>query len=678
MSDRLTWDLIIRDKATATISAFRKQLESLAKSESSDAEKGLDKVLKGVDGVAGGFQKATAFIGTGAYAMTHAAGAAQGLAASSVALSGVVGLLPGVFSAAGVGALTFKLGTSGMSQAFKDASGPAQKFQGDLKNLSHQQRNFVGFAAEQEGALKNLKHSIGDHMFVGLGKEIAPLADKYLPGVKTSLDKVGDSFNSAAKTEIGFLKQNGTVAKVKGLFSDSASAAGDFTKVLKPMSGIILDIVSASAHSLSGITSNLGHAGDSAEKFFDNFTDGGKGGQFAKWVGTGITSAEQLGSSFLSVGRIVANVFSAGGGSLKSPLGNLADDMKRVEKETESPAFKTGVKTVFGDISRASDDVQRSLPGLVKSFGPLVPTLGKIINGGGSAFGSELRTWTTLIRIGTPLISGFVMVLGPLAPVLGAVVPPILLASKGIRAWTAISGVVKLVKEWTVVQKLLDAELIANPIGLVVAAIALLAVGLVVAYKKSQTFRDIINGAFKAVAKNILNNINSILGVFGDLFGVLGHLPGKAGAPFRAMSGYIKTAQGKVNSLISAINRIPSHKNSKITITTLQQTETSSIAVKGGHLTKMATGGPVRANHPYIVGDGGRPELFVPTQSGTIIPKVPAGAGTPYGGGDVHYHLHYNGNLVGTPAQVRDALVDLVKRAPAGGAKFPASAVAAR
>jgi hypothetical protein len=38
-----------------------------------------------------------------------------------------------------------------------------------------------------------------------------------------------------------------------------------------------------------------------------------------------------------------------------------------------------------------------------------------------------------------------------------------------------------------------------------------------------------------------------------------------------------------------------------------------------------ATGGPVTAGQPYIVGEH-RPELFVPNQSGTILPSVPSGA----------------------------------------------------
>ena len=54
-----------------------------------------------------------------------------------------------------------------------------------------------------------------------------------------------------------------------------------------------------------------------------------------------------------------------------------------------------------------------------------------------------------------------------------------------------------------------------------------------------------------------------------------------------------------------------------------------------GRLTAMAHGGPVTKGEPYIVGDGGRPELFVPDSNGTILPSVPTstGGGTPFLGG---------------------------------------------
>ncbi|MEJ5889368.1 M23 family metallopeptidase [Pseudokineococcus marinus] len=52
----------------------------------------------------------------------------------------------------------------------------------------------------------------------------------------------------------------------------------------------------------------------------------------------------------------------------------------------------------------------------------------------------------------------------------------------------------------TAAQWALNAAMTANPIGLVIAALALLVGGLVFAYKNSETFRNIVDGALRAVA----------------------------------------------------------------------------------------------------------------------------------------------------------------------------------
>ena len=63
-------------------------------------------------------------------------------------------------------------------------------------------------------------------------------------------------------------------------------------------------------------------------------------------------------------------------------------------------------------------------------------------------------------------------------------------------------------------QWLLNAAMSANPIGLVVAAIAALVAGLVIAYKKSETFRDIVNavwGAIKDTATTVWAAIKDVV-----------------------------------------------------------------------------------------------------------------------------------------------------------------------
>jgi TP901 family phage tail tape measure protein len=56
-----------------------------------------------------------------------------------------------------------------------------------------------------------------------------------------------------------------------------------------------------------------------------------------------------------------------------------------------------------------------------------------------------------------------------------------------------------LTNGWTVAQNALNTALRANPIGLVITVLALLAAGLVTAYKNSETFRGIVNGVWAAL-----------------------------------------------------------------------------------------------------------------------------------------------------------------------------------
>ena len=68
-----------------------------------------------------------------------------------------------------------------------------------------------------------------------------------------------------------------------------------------------------------------------------------------------------------------------------------------------------------------------------------------------------------------------------------------------------------------VAQAGLNAVLKANPIGLVVAALAALAAGLVTAYKTSETFRNAVNSAFASVKKIAQNAIDTVVDWINEL-----------------------------------------------------------------------------------------------------------------------------------------------------------------
>lgn len=62
-----------------------------------------------------------------------------------------------------------------------------------------------------------------------------------------------------------------------------------------------------------------------------------------------------------------------------------------------------------------------------------------------------------------------------------------------MRAWSAATAI------QTGLQWLLNSALLANPIGLIIAAIVGLIAGLVLLYQNSETFRDIVNGVWESV-----------------------------------------------------------------------------------------------------------------------------------------------------------------------------------
>ena len=120
-------------------------------------------------------------------------------------------------------------------------------------------------------------------------------------------------------------------------------------------------------------------------------------------------------------------------------------------------------------------------------------------------------------ELGTALLPAFQAIVGQLASFAGIVsqnqstVKVLVVAIAGLAAavvgvnaamsaFQAISAIVKAsTVAWTVAQWALNVAMTANPIGIVVVAIAALVAGLILAYKNSETFRNIVDTAFAAI-----------------------------------------------------------------------------------------------------------------------------------------------------------------------------------
>jgi len=96
-----------------------------------------------------------------------------------------------------------------------------------------------------------------------------------------------------------------------------------------------------------------------------------------------------------------------------------------------------------------------------------------------------------------------------LAAVIGGLVVVVWAVNAATAAWAAVQGIVAVAtKVWAAGQWLLNAALSANPIGLVVIAIAALVAGLIYAWNNSETFRTIVLNVWAAIKGAVLAVVN--------------------------------------------------------------------------------------------------------------------------------------------------------------------------
>jgi phage-related protein len=77
------------------------------------------------------------------------------------------------------------------------------------------------------------------------------------------------------------------------------------------------------------------------------------------------------------------------------------------------------------------------------------------------------------------------------------------------------------VRAWTIAQIALNIALSLNPIGLIIIAIAALVAGLILAWKNSETFRNIVLGAWAAIKSFVIGAVSAVVGFIKKHWGLL-------------------------------------------------------------------------------------------------------------------------------------------------------------
>ena len=234
-------------------------------------------------------------------------------------------------------------------------------------------------------------------------------------------------------------------------------------------------------------------------------------------------------------------------------------------------------------------------------------------------------------------------------------------------------GGLMILQKVTAVVALFNAMLLANPIGLVVVAVAALAAGLIYAYNNSETFRTIVTTAFSMVKEGALTLALYAVKAFHFLLGawltVAGGIINGAAAAFGWVPGLgpkLQTAASNFNGFKDKVNGSLSKIETDLEVTIATDrakrqadamakyyrdrnwTATAAVNVNmvyggSGRPVPRAGGGRVTKSQMYAVGDNPdgswnkTTELFVPDGDGYIANSkdsarlLGGGGGTPMG-----------------------------------------------
>lgn len=240
--------------------------------------------------------------------------------------------------------------------------------------------------------------------------------------------------------------------------------------------------------------------------------------------------------------------------------------------------------------------------------------------------------------------STVVVALGVAIGTLSGIVLAVNAAMKAAAAATAIM---------TAAQLALNIALNANPIGIVIAAIAAFVAGIIVAYKQSEDFRNIVNSiasAFASVARWINDNVvPAVSGFLSGLKAAWNWMDDKAGPVLQAFKTSLQLAFAPITLAVTAmrtlLDLLGSWKKEGVKGNPLAP---GNPALGAGipRARAMARGGLVMGPTFALIGEAG-PEAVVPLNRA----------------GGLGMTINVEAGLISTPDQIGQQIIEAIQRA---------------
>jgi hypothetical protein len=361
----------------------------------------------------------------------------------------------------------------------------------------------------------------------------------------SSIDKLGGTMSSMAVPALA----------VVGAFGAMAVAAAEDEAEQTKLSNAIAAAGAATAESNAQVEEAI-KAGQ-ARAFSDSevraglqdlVTATGDVGEATDLLAVAQDVARLSGASLEQASAAVAKAHEGQGTALAKLLPGMDKGANAAETLANATALAAG----------QADSYAASAPGQMAIVGDSFGELGEEV---GSAFLPILKDLIGIVSGVTKVLQENSDLVKTAAVVIGVLAAGILAANIAIKAFQAVQAAIRIATvAWTTAQAALNVVLNLNPIGIVVIAIVALVAAFVLAYKNSETFRNIVDGVFKAVVGFVQTAVATIKGVFSTVLAIL-ETPFKtfqtvANTVFNAVKGIVTAAIGVIRGIFATVDEM--------------------------------------------------------------------------------------------------------------------------
>lgn len=542
-------------------------------------DKGFAKAAKTVETFDKHFSKIAKASAIGA-GLGAATGAAVALSAALAPAAGALVAMPGYMLATRAAALTLRVGMQGVGEAMAAvAEGDAKELEKALKDLSPAAREFVKASGGLMKEFDGVRKTVQEKLFTGLAAEMKGVSGNVLPPLKSGMVDVAGALNGAAKEAIVFSRTPLASGLVSKVFASSKKMIETLTPAIQPALTGVTKLAEAglplaermaawvangakaagaflsSAEGAAKLTAWVQKSGDTLAqlgRIGKNFGTGlintfssakftGDGvldtlekltAKFATWTGSaeGQSRMNEAFSLLLTILRSVVDVlplFLGPLGAVLKLLTSMSPEMQEVVSKflafslvavalgSKLMPLLTGVKALTVASVAAGASVFKFGQGLLKGGAALGENAGAAAKAG-----AALRTFGSFMLSGIVTSSKLIASLAlQAAGFIGVGLAAAGAAVKAIAFEVASKAVTVATKLWAAATWLLNAAMKANPIGIVITIITALIAIVVTAYNKNETFRKIVQAAWKGIQQAVSYAWNNIIKpVFKALF----------------------------------------------------------------------------------------------------------------------------------------------------------------